>query len=179
VIPPDDEEEKVLGDVDRCLLPLNEDGLVDEIFDRIQMERDKFGLPPLVMDQTLCDVADEYACTMVEGGFFAHDDPSTGLGPGARVTASGYVFISIGENLAAGQRTPADVVAQWMESASHRDNILGPTWRETGIAVRMGGDYGVYWVQIFADPADFGEPALADAAYSTPDLESDDPDTTD
>ena len=41
----------------------------------------------------------------------------------------------------------------WMESPSHRDIILDPSWREVGIAVRTGGEYAVYWVQEFGDPA--------------------------
>jgi len=89
---------------------------------------------------------------MINGGFFSHVDPETGSSPGLRVLEAGYDFLTVGENLAAGQRTVDEVLQQWMSSQGHRDNILDATWRETGISVRMGGPHGVYWVQVFADP---------------------------
>jgi uncharacterized protein YkwD len=43
----------------------------------------------------------------------------------------------------------------WMGSPAHRENILDPRWSEVGIGVRTGGEYSIYWVQEFGDPADF------------------------
>ena len=34
----------------------------------------------------------------------------------------------------------------------HRDNILAPHWTETGVGIRTGGHFGVYWVQMFGLP---------------------------
>ncbi len=34
----------------------------------------------------------------------------------------------------------------------HRENVLSPQWKEIGIAVRVGGEYGVYWVQEYGNP---------------------------
>jgi len=42
-----------------------------------------------------------------------------------------------------------------MDSPSHRDNILDEKWSEVGISVRSGGEYSIYWVQEFGDPADY------------------------
>jgi uncharacterized protein YkwD len=67
--------------------------------------------------------------------------------------AERYLFYSIGENLAAGQQTPVEVMRVWLSSPSHREIILDPRWKEVGVAVRSGGEYGLYWVQEFADPA--------------------------
>ena len=64
-----------------------------------------------------------------------------------------YAFYAIGENLAAGQQTPAEVMKVWMDSPAHRDIILDPNWTEVGIAVRVGGEYEIYWVQLFGRPA--------------------------
>jgi uncharacterized protein YkwD len=152
--PDAEDDEKTSTTSLRCQIPDNEDELVIVLFERIQHERETEGLPPLVLDDTLSIVAEQYACKMVDDGFFDHVDPETQSSPGQRVTEAGYSFVSVGENLAAGQRTVEDVVEQWMESDGHRANILGVAWRETGIAVRTGGEYGVYWVQIFADPLD-------------------------
>ena len=64
-----------------------------------------------------------------------------------------YDYYMIGENLAAGQATPAQVMADWMESAGHRANILEASFVELGVGVRTGGTYGTYWVQEFGRPA--------------------------
>jgi uncharacterized protein YkwD len=149
----DDRDSKGGAESYECTSPANVDDLTAELVDQIQLERDREGLPPLAPDETLCSVAAEYACRMIEGDFFAHTDPQTQSTPGSRVTAGGYAFYAVGENLAAGQRTVAEVVEQWMESPAHRANILDETWRATGVAVRTGGEYGVYWIQVFTDPA--------------------------
>ena len=51
-----------------------------------------------------------------------------------------YSFFAVGENLAAGQETTADVIRVWMESPSHKAIILDERWSELGMAVRLGGD---------------------------------------
>jgi uncharacterized protein YkwD len=92
---------------------------------------------------------------MIEGDFFGHHDPDTGRGPADRALAGKYAFYSVGENLAAGQETAADVMKVWMKSPTHREIILDPAWKEVGIAIRGGGEYSLYWVMEFGDPADF------------------------
>jgi uncharacterized protein YkwD len=111
----------------------------------------------LQLDPLLSAVADAFACEMIEDGFLAHSNPVRKLSPGERLTTAGYIYYAMGENLAAGQTTAAEVVHDWLKSESHRDNILSPDWREVGIAVRHGGKYGWYWVQEFADPLHFTE----------------------
>ena len=53
-----------------------------------------------------------------------------------------------GENIAMGQPTPAAVMADWMNSKGHKENILRGEF--TGIAVGIAEKNGAkYWVQIF------------------------------
>ena len=40
---------------------------------------------------------------------------------------------------------------EWKE----RDIILDERWKELGVAVRLGGEYAIYWVQEFGDPANY------------------------
>ena len=91
---------------------------------------------------------------MIEEDFLEHIDPLSGYGPGDRAVIGRYRFLWIGETLAAGQETPADVVKAWMDSPAHRDIILDSKWVDVGIGVREGGEYGSYWVQEFAVPAE-------------------------
>lgn len=139
----------------RCQAADDDQQLTDQVLQLVNLERAEAGLPPVVMNAALKRVASEYACRMVDEGFFGHRDPVSGYGPGERAALGRYSFFAVGENLAAGQETPADVMRIWMESASHKAIILDERWREVGIAVRFGGEYSVYWVQEFGDPADF------------------------
>ena len=55
--------------------------------------------------------------------------------------------IASGENIARGQTTPAQVVAGWMASPGHRENILRP-FTHLGVGVyRRGNTY--HWAQLF------------------------------
>ena len=56
-----------------------------------------------------------------------------------------------GENLAAGQRSPADVVREWMESPGHRRNIVNEDFTYLGVGVTMDHTGRIYWVQLFID----------------------------
>ena len=139
----------------KCITPVEADRLADQVLQLLNLERAERSLAPVVLNSRLRVVAEEYACRMAEAKFFGHRDPETGDGPRERAIAGRYRYYAVGENLAAGPDAAAEVMKLWMESPSHRDIILDPTWREVGIAVRTGPDDTIYWVQEFGDPADF------------------------
>lgn len=128
--------------------------LADQVLQITNLERAAEDLPPVVSSDRLDEAAAKFACRMIEEGFFDHYNPETGRGPGERAVAAKYVFYSIGENLAAGQETAADVMRVWMESPSHRSIILDPIWKDVGIAVRSFGGESLYWVVEFGDPVE-------------------------
>jgi uncharacterized protein YkwD len=66
--------------------------------------------------------------------------------------AQGYRFHRAAENIAAGQPSPAAVVAAWMGSSGHRANIVDCRLTELGVGVAVGGSYRVYWTQDFGTP---------------------------
>jgi len=138
---------------DICTTPANANELVNQLLELINLERTSRGLQALTLDPLLCQIADQYACEMIEDCFFAHVHPQTGEGPGQRAIDEGYIFLAIGENLAGGQITPEQVVSDWMDSTQgHRENILAAQWQEAGIGISTGGEYGVYWVVEFGNP---------------------------
>ena len=63
--------------------------------------------------------------------------------------AAGYPYRKVAENIAAGQRTAAEVVAGWMDSPGHRRNILDGELAQIGVGHVTGGPYGVLWTQVF------------------------------
>jgi uncharacterized protein YkwD len=85
---------------------------------------------------------------MITNNFFSH----TGTGRRRRGTASPARvmarYTNAGENIAAGQTTPAAVVAGWMASTGHCQNIMNAAFEEIGVGA-AGGAYGHYWTQRF------------------------------
>jgi hypothetical protein len=74
-----------------------------------------------------------------------------GSTPATRVTAAGYQYNYVGENIAAGNATPAETIAQWMNSEGHRANILNVNYTEIGFGhtYQASSEYRHYWVQVF------------------------------
>jgi uncharacterized protein YkwD len=92
---------------------------------------------------------------MAQGGPTGHVG-SDGSLPEYRVRKQGYDFLTVGENVAAGQPEAREVMERWMGSEHHRENILSGGFRDIGIAyagVRWSR-YGTYWVQVFGTLAD-------------------------
>lgn len=132
-------------------IPANNDRLVAQVLSLINEKRTRIGLNEVTLNPVLTQVAESYAEQMIQQGFFAHENPD-GDGPGERAIRAGYVFLAVGENLAAGQESAEQVMAEWMASPEHKEIILGLQWREVGIGIRIGGELGVYWVLEFGNP---------------------------
>jgi len=132
--------------------PNNKEALVAKVIDLVNQERTKRGLPAVTSSPVLTRMADDYAKDMGERGFFGHYDPDN-KDVAQRAIEHGYVFLAVGENLAGGQNSPEGVMDDWMNSTEgHRENILSAQWTEVGVSVRLGGTYGIYWVQEFGNP---------------------------
>jgi uncharacterized protein YkwD len=132
--------------------------VVQSVLGGVNAVRAKAGCGPLKLNKALMATAEAHARNMAEDDFFGHRDKS-GKGFPARVRAQGYRLSLAAENIAAGQKTPEKAVQAWLDSPSHRKNIMNCTFRETGIAMvyqpddkplkgqSMGLRY--YWVQVF------------------------------
>ena len=143
---------------DPCGEVADQDRLVQEMLNAVNAERAKAKLRPLRLNPTLSQIAGFYACRLIDGGFFQHVDAEDKSTVVTRAGDFGYPFWKIGENLAAEQHTVKEVMAAWMNSPGHRANILDPAFTEIGIAVKLGGEYGIYWVQEFGRPLTDGPP---------------------
>lgn len=116
----------------------------------VNQQRRGRGLPRLTENRRLDRAAQGWTEGMVAARMFSHgpDFP-------ARITAVGFRWSSIGENIATGYASPAAVVAAWMASPGHCHNILDPTFRfvGTGVVDRPIIGYasgGGTWTQDFA-----------------------------
>lgn len=151
--PVDDFTARLAAEFPSCDEPAAVDAWRSRILELVNQERVRNGLGTVVRNQTLEDQATQYACEMISFDFFAHVNPVTQSTLSVRAEQFGYDFRVVGENLAAGQRTPEEAFADWMASPSHRQNILDGRFTELGVGVRTGGEFGVYWVQEFGLPA--------------------------
>ena len=93
----------------------------------LDRQRHARGLPGLQASGRLDLSAQRWTNTMVDHGALSH-----GADFSARITAAGFDWSHVGENIAAGYRTPAGVVRAWMRSTGHCQNILDPMFREVG-----------------------------------------------
>jgi Cysteine-rich secretory protein family len=117
------------------------------------------GLAPLTESQELMRAAAAYSQRMVAEAFFGHDSPDGGTLVD-RLRAVGYLGgapWAVGENIAWGQgslSTPRAMVAAWMNSAGHRENVLGADYREIGLGIALGAPPSPEWGATYT--TDFG-----------------------
>ncbi|MET9367511.1 CAP domain-containing protein [Streptomyces griseoflavus] len=130
--------------------PLTPDGLdrtAREVIGLTNRARARAGLPPLSGDPRLTEAAQAHSADMVARDFYSHTAPD-GSGPLERATAAGSARRAVGENIACGQRSPAEVVEGWMNSPGHRANILAAGFTHIGVGFAGGGRAGTYWTQL-------------------------------
>ena len=121
-----------------------------QVRQRINEIRLSHGLSQLRHNEKLATVARNYSHQMAEQNFFSHTSPA-GDTMVQRVHSAGIFYFTLGENLFKCTNIPQPVpsaVQGWMDSPGHRENILRPEYRETGIGVwRKGNSY--YFTQLF------------------------------
>lgn len=97
----------------------------------------------MTMDASLSKVALAKAADMSNNNYFDHTSPTYGS-PFDMMKQFGISYITAGENIAMGQRSPEEVMMQWMNSEGHRKNIMNPAFTKIGVGYTNG-----YWVQEF------------------------------
>lgn len=109
--------------------------------------------PPVRLNALLERAARAHSRDMAAHGYMDHT-ALDGSSPADRVTRVGYVWRAVGENLASGMGTADEVVAGWLHSPHHCENIMGREYRQMGIAfgVNLNTKGGVYWTQLFGLP---------------------------
>ena len=126
----------------------------EEIVELTNSEREEYRLSPLSLNISLSEAARRKAADMFAFDYWAHKSPS-GREPWDFFQEVNYDYIYAGENLARDFSTPEAVVAAWMISPSHKDNIVNSQYQEIGVAVVNGTLRGVETtlvVQLFGTP---------------------------
>lgn len=131
---------------------------IDEIVRATNQQRASVGLKGLLYSEKLADAARRKAANMFEENYWAHYSPS-GKSPWVWFGQAGYGYLYAGENLAKDFGSTDHLMAAWVASPTHRDNIVSSKYSEIGIAVVPGtlqGQETVLVVQLFGTPTGGG-----------------------
>lgn len=116
-----------------------------EVVRLVNEERAKNGLSALTIDYTAAKAADVRAGEIES--YFSHTRPD-GSSCFTALSQAGVSYMGAGENIAKGQRTPAEVMNGWMNSPGHRANILNEKFTKIGVSYKMVNGTPC-WVQLF------------------------------
>ncbi|HEX5430190.1 MAG TPA: CAP domain-containing protein [Patescibacteria group bacterium] len=109
-----------------------------DVANRINTERTSRNIPPVSTNDKLVTAANGKANDMLSRSYFSHIDPD-GNYVWPRIEAAGYTPYSIlGENLAMDFTSASDMVAAWMNSPTHRANLLNDQFKDQGVAQASG-----------------------------------------
>ena len=108
------------------------------------------GLAPLTTNDQLCSMGDIRAHEISYFYDSNHRRPD-GTSCFTVMQEVGHHYTMAGENIAAGQKDPEEVVEAWMNSPGHRANILTPGFIHMGVGYEYTADdaFNDYWVQFF------------------------------
>ena len=122
-----------------------------ELVELANRDRINAGLKPLAENEQLVQAAQKKALDMLNKDYFAHTSPN-GLTPWYWLDKVGYKYSAAGENLAKDFIESEYVHEAWMDSSSHKANILNKNYSDIGIAVVEGeinGEKTILAVQFF------------------------------
>ncbi|MCL1880750.1 MAG: CAP domain-containing protein [Oscillospiraceae bacterium] len=123
--------------------------LATEVVRLANIERENRGLSPFTVASDDMIMAANLRAREITV-YFSHTRPN-GTSWTTTLIENNIPHTTAGENLAWGQRTPAEVMQGWMNSRGHRENILNPNFGRIAVgAVQYNGRF--YWVQLFKNP---------------------------
>jgi len=111
------------------------------------------GVAPLTLNNDLSTAAQAKAQDMAAKHYWAHFRPTDNKAPWDFIKESGYTYKVAGENLARGFRTPEGITKAWLNSPTHRANLISAKYQEVGFAsiqtVDEKGETVLLTVQMF------------------------------
>ncbi len=119
------------------ILGISTDINIESLLEHTNQKRQENGIHPLKLDARLSEAASKKADDMFQYDYWAHNSPS-GKTPWVFIKGAGYNYVYAGENLARGFTTTSDVINAWMESPTHRANMLSSNYQDVGFAVKIG-----------------------------------------
>lgn len=147
----DDDEKKKAAGVKSSVI-VNMAAAEQSAFNLINQKRVELGFEPLTWSDELAAVARLHSQNMAEFRFFSHRGLDNKLVSDRADALKVGRWRSIGENIAfnRGYAKPvAMAVELWLDSPTHRQNMLDPNWKESAVGVAKAADGSVYFTQVF------------------------------
>jgi len=119
-----------------------------KVIELVNKERAKEGLHSLTYDTKMEQAAFVRAKEIQNN--FSHVRPD-GSSFSTALNEAGVSYNRSGENIAWGQKSPEEVVQAWMNSPSHKANIMNGSYSRIGVGYLTNGNGTGYWVQLFAN----------------------------
>jgi hypothetical protein len=139
---------------------------VSNLLSGTNAQRTSRGIPALTINSKLNSSASAKAADMRDRDYWAHNTPD-GNEPWIFFDAAGYNYQKAGENLAYGFSSSAETITGWMNSPSHRDNMLDTEYTEVGFGFVNSTDF-VNTGQETIIVAHYGKPVKAPAPAPKP-----------
>lgn len=124
----------------------------DQIIVAVNLERKKAGLPELIKHPKLEQASQAKAQHLADNRYFSHVHKESGKRLSDFIKEADYEYSIAGENLANGFYNVNDMVKAWMESPTHKENILNESVDETAVGIAYGeleGNPTIFVVQEF------------------------------
>ena len=141
--------------IDPNILGFATDIHTDQLLNLTNQKRAEAGLTPLILNDKLSQAAAGKARDMFSKNYWAHNAPD-GTTPWDFINGAGYNYSVAGENLAKNFSNSSGVVEAWMNSPSHRENMMRSQYQDIGFAIVNGvlaGEETTVVVQMFGRPA--------------------------
>lgn len=134
--------------------PQNATVVTQAIIDLTNYERAQNGVGPLTVNPALTQAAALHSQDMARLNDMAHDIPGVPLA--SLTDRAAYVHYSyqlLGENIAFNQADAASVIAAWMNSPPHRENMLNPAFTDIGVGIAWNSQGYPYYTMMLGQPA--------------------------
>lgn len=112
----------------------------NELLNATNERRQQHGKQNLKLNKALSDAAQAKAQDMAERNYWSHIAPD-GTPPWEFIDKTGYTYAKAGENLAYGFATSSETVTGWMNSQSHRENMLDDAYIDVGFGLVNSANY--------------------------------------
>lgn len=126
----------------------------------------------LALNDKLSQAAQAKAEDMVARNYWSHKTPD-GKEPWTFIDNTGYRYIQAGENLAYGFSNTESTLQGWMNSPSHKENLLNPDFTEAGFGFANSNNFQnngpeTVVVALYGRPTVLGVPASASSSNLVP-----------
>jgi LysM repeat protein len=133
----------------------------NSVISMVNSQRTALGMGTLSSNGQLASAAQSHSDAMVSQGFFDHTNPATGSTVGTRVTAAGYSWASVGENIAQGYGSSSALYNGWLNSNGHCMNMFNSGFTQIGVACN-----GTTCTMVLARPSGTpAPPSVSQTAY--------------